>query len=323
MPPANLSAAGRWRRLITVIGLNASVDRTLVVPDMRLGAVLRVAEEERTAGGKGVNVARCLRQMGLSVRLVTLLGADSGRWVGREMQAMGVDLVAVPAAQPTRMCDVVIDPAGGHPTVLNGAGPQVTAAEWRALDRAVQDALAMAAGDLVVATGSLPPGVPVDAYAVWTEAARRRGAWLLVDASGEALRYACMARPDLVKVNANELREAFGGEAGQTAVVGALLAGGVGQVVVTDGGRGADAWGPDWRLHVDALPAPLVNPVGCGDAFTAGLVAARAAKSTPGEALCTAAACAAASLARRTPGLGHGVDVAALSRQATVRPWPT
>lgn len=309
--------------LVSVIGLNASVDRTLVVPGARLGAVMRVEAEHRTAGGKGINVARCLRQLGHEVHLVTVLGGGTGAFVRDALRQMGATVTAVATEGDTRVCDVVLDPAAGHPTVLNTAGPEITTEAWEATDAAVLRRIASPDAGIVVATGSLPPGVPSDAYARWTRAARERGLRFALDASGEALRAACDERPWLVKVNAHELSDAFGPDRPVADIARGLLARGISHVVVTDGPEGARMWSEGGSaLRAAPFAHGVVNPIGCGDAMMAGVVSAFAAGGGAEEALRLGTACAAANLAHVTPGLGDASDPEAWAGEVVLEEAP-
>ncbi len=239
--------------MILTVTLNAALDVTYVVDALVVHGTNRVREVHERAGGKGVNVARVLHALGHDV--VATGFANDG--VRRELQAAGIPEEFVATAG--RRTVTVVD--GADATVLNEPGSIVSSAQWTSLVTRFQ-ALA-ADADAVVLAGSLPPGVPADAYARLGRASR---APVLLDTSGSALRAGLAARPAVVKPNRAELAEL--GES-----PGALLDLGAAAVVVSCGADGLVAVTGDggWR----ALPPERVegNPTGAGDAVVAALAA--------------------------------------------------
>jgi fructose-1-phosphate kinase PfkB-like protein len=181
---------------------------------------------------------------------------------------------------------------GGRVTVLNEPGPPVTAELWRAYEAAIAGALDGA--DVLVCSGSLPPGAPVDAYARLVELAHSRGVVAVVDVAGAALEAALQARADVVVPNLGEAEALLHGardedvdaaadarpraaaaaielvgRGARVAVVTAAAAGAALAVVDQDHGDGGAWW-------LAAPPASVSNPIGAGDAFAAGLAAALA-----------------------------------------------
>ncbi|SEL48295.1 1-phosphofructokinase family hexose kinase [Streptacidiphilus jiangxiensis] len=217
--------------MIVTVTLNAALDVTYVVEGgVRPGATHRVRSVSERAGGKGVNTARVLASQGEPVLALGLAGGTAGAALRADLGAAGVPhrftavagatrrTVAVVAAPPTAP-DGPDGPDGpdtgsgatGEVTGFWEPGPQVTAAEWArfvadfgaALDHGVR---------AVVLAGSLPPGVPRDAYAQLVRLASGAGVPTLVDADADALREALAARPTLVKPNAEEALRALGAE---------------------------------------------------------------------------------------------------------------
>ncbi|MGC0339815.1 tagatose 6-phosphate kinase [Streptomyces sp. SLBN-8D4] len=175
----------------------------------------------------------------------------------------------VPVTGSTRRTIAVVDERSGDTTQLNEPGPTVTPAEWSALQEAYEDLVPSVAA--VALCGSLPPGVPVGAYAGLIRTAKAAGVPVLLDTSGEALRRGVAARPDVLKPNAAELAELTGSHEplratqdarrrGARAVVASL--GKEGLLAATAEGR--------WRA---TPPAPVPgNPTGAGDSVAAGLL---------------------------------------------------
>lgn len=286
--------------MILVVSPNTALDRTLVVPGLALGRVFRVAEEISVAGGKGGNVARFLHALGVPVTLVAVLGGHVGRRVREHLDAVGVPVVDIPVQGETRICDVLLDPQGGHPTVVNGQGPPLAPEDVEALVGAVQTHLPRARG--LVLSGSLPPGAPTDLYRRLIALAQERGIPAYLDASGPPLAAGIEAGPHVVKVNREEFALLAGqhpeGEAGAAQQ---LLTRGTAAVVLTDGARGARLYTEGGLFTLPARKVAAVNPVGCGDAFLAGFIAGLERRGDLRHALAVAVAVSGAKAARLAP----------------------
>ncbi|MCL7425165.1 1-phosphofructokinase family hexose kinase [Streptomyces sp. YS415] len=256
--------------MILTVTLNTALDITYRVPALRPHASHRVSEVLERPGGKGLNVARVLAALGHEVTATGFTGGTTGRVVRELLTADGgvVDAL-VPLAGTTRRTIAVVDDLTGDTTQLNEPGPVVTPAEWSAFQQTYDRLLASA--DAVALCGSLPPGVPVGAYAGLVRAARAAGVPVLLDTSGEPLRRAVAARPDLIKPNADELAELTGSHEPLRATRDARRRG-ARTVVASLGADGLLAHTPQGRWRA-VPPAPLRgNPTGAGDAAVAGLL---------------------------------------------------
>jgi 1-phosphofructokinase len=286
--------------MIVTVTLNPSLDRTLLVPRLERGDVIRAEGTLTDPGGKGVNVARALAAHGDAVVAVLPAGGAVGRAVVALLGDTGVAVVAVAIAGTTRANVTVVEP-DGTTTKLNEPGPELSDAELQLLIDAVAREAVVA--EWVVVAGSLPPGLGSGVFDRLSAAAHEQNARWALDTSGEALLQALAARPDVVKPNRAELAEALGFDA---ASVGDVIRG---SQIMRD--RGADAvvcsLGADGAVLVDAGGAwhargPRVavrNTVGAGDALLAGFVHAG---GTGPAALRTGVAWATAAI--RTEGTG-------------------
>ncbi|RZS44837.1 tagatose 6-phosphate kinase [Herbihabitans rhizosphaerae] len=254
--------------MILTVTLNLALDVTYEVPRLVPHHSHRVNAVHARAGGKGINVARVLRRLGETAVVTGFAGGATGSAVRADLVEV-IDAL-VPVAGETRRTVAVVSTADGDATVLNEPGPVVSPEEWAAfLTRYAQ---LLADADVVVLSGSLPPGLAGDAYAVLVRLAREHGVLSIVDTSGDPLRAAVAARPDLVKPNAVELFEVTG-ETDHLAAAGALRTAGAGAVAASLGGNGLLLSTVDgsWLARV---PEPLRgNPTGAGDACVAALAA--------------------------------------------------
>ncbi|MFF7990651.1 1-phosphofructokinase family hexose kinase [Kitasatospora xanthocidica] len=284
--------------MILTVTLNAALDVTYRVDRLRPRESNRVQAKAERAGGKGVNVARVLHALGRDTVVTGFAGGTAGAALRSDLAAAGVPERLLPITGETRRTVAVVDASAGDTTILLEPGPPVPTGDWdRLLDHL--DGL-LPRVSAAVFSGSLPPGVPEDAYGRLVRLAHEHRVPAVVDADGAALRAALPAGPDLVKPNAAELAAATG-LTDPLAAAGALLDGGAGAVVASLGpgglialtGQGGWRAGPPERL--------TGNPTGAGDAavaaLTLGLVDATPWPERLAEAVALSAAAVRAPLA--------------------------
>ncbi|MFF9583043.1 1-phosphofructokinase family hexose kinase [Streptomyces achromogenes] len=288
--------------MILTVTLNTALDITYRVRSLRPHASHRVSEVAERPGGKGLNVARVLAALGHEVTVTGFAGGHTGA-VLRAMlaEAPGAPADAlVPVSGATRRTVAVVDERTGDTTQLNEPGPQISPAEWAAFLGRYQELLPGASA--VALCGSLPPGVPVGAYAGLVRAARSAGVPVLLDTSGEPLRRGVAARPDVIKPNTEELAELTGSHEPLRATQDARRRG-AHAVVASLGADGLLAVTPEghWRA---APPAPVRgNPTGAGDSAVAGLLSGLVERLPWPDRLARAAALSAATV--RAPAAGE------------------
>jgi tagatose 6-phosphate kinase len=263
--------------MIVTFTANPALDVTYRTAELRLGAEHRVAAPVVRAGGKGINVARTLRALGHDPLVLAPAGGPEGEVLRAGLERDGVAHRLVPVAGATRRTVTVVD-AGGTATGLNETGPGISGPEWEALRAQVRAALRTAG--VLVLSGSLPPGLPVDAYGVLAADARGLGVPVVVDTSGAALSAASAAGPALVKPNAAELRAATGidvtGVEGVVRAARALIDAGAGAVLASLGADGMVLVPGRDAAPLHCRPpagVAVVNPTGAGDAAVAAAAA--------------------------------------------------
>jgi tagatose 6-phosphate kinase len=285
--------------MILCIALNPALDVTYTVAGVRWHAGNRVTSVAQRAGGKATNVARVLHALRHRAVVTGFRAGESGEVVARDLADAGVAEAFLPVPGETRRTLAVVDTAAGDATGFWEPGPTVPAERWAAFLHHYRGLLAGAA--VVVLSGSLPPGVPGDAYAILVAAARKAGVPAIVDADGPALVAAAGAGPDIVKPNADELRAATGRD-DPAAGAADLLSRGAGAVVVSRGAEGLLAATPGQRWTVRP-PARLAgNPTGAGDACVAALAAGLATAADWPARLAMAVALSASAVLRPLAG---------------------
>ncbi len=257
--------------MILTVTLNAALDVTYSLDHAKLGGVNRVTAVSSRAGGKGINVARTLAALGEAGIISGFAGGAAGRAIREDAAATGLLDRLTPIAGESRRTLTIAE--RDRVTLLNEPGPQVSDQEWK---RFVEE-FGLLARDCraVVLSGSLPPGVPEDAYAVLARMAKRASVPSLLDADGEALRAGLRGRPEVVKPNADELASLTGRPCRTVselvAAAGDLRSAGAEAVVVTRGPGGLLA-ATDEGTWVGAAPQHMSgNATGAGDAVAAAL----------------------------------------------------
>jgi 1-phosphofructokinase family hexose kinase len=286
--------------MIITVTLNAAIDKTLAVPNFRLGRRHRAVEQTAMAGGKGVNVARALRALGQPVIATGVAGGPTGTRIVEHLTEEGILNDFVRIREESRTSTAVVDPTSGEQTEINERGPQVSAGE---LELFVDKLLYLAKGAAVcVFAGSLPRGVEADLYGRLIEEMRRLGVTTVIDSEGEPLLMATRKAPDVVSPNEIEAEglvgHEFSDEDDRRRALGEMVEMGAREGIMTldDGCLAVLGEGADRHLYRATLePLEPVSSVGSGDAFLAGFVAARYGGRDAESCLRFAVACGAES----------------------------
>jgi 1-phosphofructokinase family hexose kinase len=294
--------------MIITVTLNAAIDKTLAVPNFRLGRRHRAVEQTAMAGGKGVNVARALRALGQPVIATGIAGGPTGTRIVEHLTEEGILNDFVRIREESRTSTAVVDPTSGEQTEINEYGPEVSELE---LELFVDKLLYLAKGAAVcVFAGSLPRGVDGSLYGRLIEEMKRLDVLTVLDSEGEPLRAATRRGPDIVSPNELEAEglvgHEFSDDEDRRIAVGEMIEMGAREAIMTlpEGCLAMLGEGAERCLYRATLePLEPVSTVGSGDAFLAGFVAARYGSSSAGECLRFAVACGAES----TQHFGAGV----------------
>lgn len=286
--------------MILTITLNAAIDRTVAVPNFRLGHRHRAVESRTVAGGKGINVARALKLLGRPVIATGFSGGPTGNRLLEQLRAEAVLTDFTRIAGETRINLAVIDPTSGEQTEINERGPAVSPEE---VERFVARLEYLADGaSLCVLAGTLPPGAGDDLYARLVKDLSERGVPVVLDAEGGAMLAGIRAGASVVTPNEREAEELVGQEFADRGDLAHGLAElvrlGAGEAAITrpDGCVAVVGEGVERRfLEVRTEPLEPVSTVGSGDAFLAGYVAARYDGRPSDECLAYGVACGAES----------------------------
>jgi len=261
-------------RRIATLTLNPSIDVAYEFAELRPTVKIRCSEERYAPGGGGLNVARVLARFGHRASCYYLSGGRTGATLDRLLLHAGLERRPLPITGDTRVCFNSLETGTGLEYRFVPKGPEVSAAEWQTCLHAVETTRC----DYLVASGSLPRGVPVDFYARLAALARARGFRLVLDTSGEALR-AGLAEGGvyLVKPSETEIAALAGEEIADldayAAAAEAVVADGQAELVaLTLGPRGGILASSDGTEFVPVPQVEARSAVGAGDSTVAGMV---------------------------------------------------
>ena len=297
---------------ILTVTMNPAVDVSTSAAQVTPTHKLRCAAPRHFPGGGGINVARVVQRLGGDVAALYPVGGLPGQQLRRMVDDEGVRSLCLDIGGDTRESFSVLDRARQQEYRFVLPGPVLTSAEWQAcLDRI---AALTPPPHYLVASGSLPPGVPDDFYARLATLARALGSQFVLDSSGPALAAALGAGVFLVKPSLRELRELSGQPLASApewqAAAQALVAGGQAQVVALSlGERGALLVTADAVCAVPALAVPVASTTGAGDSFVGAMVWALARGDDLRSAFRHGVAAGAATLLSQGSALCQAADV--------------
>lgn len=298
---------------IATLTLNPAMDLSTGVERVEPTRKLRCSLPHYDPGGGGINVARVVATLGGDAVAVYPAGGPFGDMLQRMLAALGVEQVRVPIAGDTRESFTVDEGDTGQQYRFVLPGPELAAAEQQAcLDAiAALDPLP----DFVVLSGSFPPGVALDFFDAVAALARRIGARLVLDCSGEALQYAAgQGGIHLLKPSLSELATLAGGkvegEAAQEAALRSLIARGVAEIIVLSlGGEGAVLASKEGIERFPPLDVPVRSAVGAGDSMVGAIVLALSRGRSLHEAVRYGIAAGSATIMRPGTELCRAEDV--------------
>jgi len=305
---------------IATVTLNPTIDQTVFIPNFRAGEVNRVARNQFDPGGKGVNVAWYLADYGFPISVTGFLGEENIQIFERLFTQKKIEDRFVRIDGRTRSNIKIVDEDNQETTDINFPGQTPTAADIQDLFQIVEQMTADC--DWFVLAGSIPAGCPPDIYRGLVELIKQRGRAVAVDTSGEALRLALPAGPNLVKPNIDELQELearpLKTEAEVIEAARNWLSYGMETVIVSMGGDGA--------LFVEEREVVLAQPptvtvkstVGAGDAMVSGTVAGKSRGASLAECARLGTAFSLSAISRVGAGLPSLAVIEAFVSQVVV-----
>lgn len=255
--------------------MNPSVDIAYQLPTFKLDDVNRVSNVNKSAGGKGLNVTRVLKEIDEDLTATGLVGGDLGNYIKSQLDQGAIHHDFYQIKGNTRNCIAILHE--GLQTEILESGPTISDVEGEAFKNHFESLLKDA--EVVSISGSTPSGLATDYYVELIMIANAKEVPVVLDTSGESLRQVLLSghKPKVIKPNVDELSQLLGRELDKdlNLLKEALqdsLFNGVEWVIVSLGSEGAFAKHHDLYYKVDIPTIDIVNPVGSGDSTVAGIV---------------------------------------------------
>ncbi|KAB2952110.1 1-phosphofructokinase [Heliorestis acidaminivorans] len=280
--------------MIVTITLNPAVDTCYYVSSFLLGETNRSDQYVKTAGGKGLNVSKVLKQLGADVIATGFLGGTTGQFIAEEVQKKSIISRFTQCKEDTRNCIAIIDQAGQHTEMLE-RGPKITEEEAKKFFQDLTELYKLREIQAIVASGSIPAGLGKDYYCHLIREAKFRKIPFILDTSGDALKEAIQAEPYLIKPNISEVASLLEREIRTEREVLLALQDEklriIPNIVISLGAGGAMAR-CDKEIYKVIIPTIEVkSPVGSGDAMVAGMAYEITKKSTNEQVLRVGTTC--------------------------------
>jgi len=271
---ADVNGAGNLRSIVTLT-VNPALDVSTSTERVLSGHKMRCAATRLDPGGGGINVARVIQRLGGRTLSIYAAGGPTGKAYRQLIEAAHIPALVVPILGSTRESFTVDETSTGKQFRFVLQGPELREDEWRACLELLSETIVP--GGFLVASGSLPPGVPTDFYARVARIARSRSVQCAVDAGGSALAEALTEGVFLVKPSRHELEEYLGArldsEQSQLDAISRLVSqGGAEYVALTLGASGAVLASAAGIIRIPAPDVTVQSTVGAGDSFLGALV---------------------------------------------------
>jgi 6-phosphofructokinase 2 len=308
---------------IVTLTLNPAVDMASTAASVRPTHKVRTVDEHLDPGGGGINVARVVHVLGGDALALVMTGGVTGRLIEDLLDQAGVHWRSLPIRGRSRISLNVHDRQSGLEYRFVPEGPMVEPDEWRHALDVLRDVEA----DWIVASGSLPRGVPDDFYAQAAAIAAQRGQHFVLDTSGPALRAGIGSGVTLLKMSLGELEFLTAHELADPQAradeIGKLIRRGSARIIAVSLGRdGAIIATDETTILLPALEVEARSAVGAGDSFLAGLVIGLARGLPPRQALALGTAAGGAAVMSFGTARVHQADVESFYRALCGQPDP-
>ncbi|UCC95226.1 MAG: 1-phosphofructokinase family hexose kinase [Candidatus Omnitrophota bacterium] len=306
---------------ILTITLNPAIDKTVFVPHFKIGKDFREKKLYLSAGGKGINVSRVLKRLKETSIASGFLGGGDGTYMQKQLGKERIKHDFCEIKNNTRTSLTILDPMQNTITRVLERGPQITKKELNNFRKKFSSLLRYCR--YVIFSGRNIPGAPDSFYGELIALAKKKNIFTVLDTSGRALALALKEKPFMIKPNLKEIEQIAGKRLSSFSqmkqAVYRLKNCGIQIIALTLGSRGTIVF--DGKEMIVAAPPKVErrSPVGCGDAFIGGFVAAHAHKENLKECVRIAVACGAANALSVNPGFINLKDIKTLYRQVTLR----
>ncbi len=305
--------------MITTVTPNPMLDKTVYVDTIRRGMVQRATKIEMIVGGKGVNVSRQLKRLGIETVATGFIGGEVGTLIERLLDEEGITRDFIRIAGMTRE-GLTYRESDGTVTAVFEPPHRVTHQETEQLVERVKSMIPRS--DWIVCSGSAPCPQADDVFATIVQLASERSVKTVVDSYGLVCRNAAQSNPTILKMNKDEYEQTFGkkilGQSDYHAAFDELLGQGISCCIVTDGPRALYAATTEKRWKITPPRINSVNPTGSGDSMIAGMLYGYTHDWDTEKALRFGVAAGASNAQRWEVANSSLEDITALESQVTI-----
>ena len=258
---------------VLTITMNPSIDKTILLEKFQVYGLNRIQNARLDPGGKGINVARVLKNFHVNVTVSGLIAGQQGKLLLEQLKHAGIQMDFMEIEGETRTNLKIVDESVNKTTEINESGFTVSSDIMKSFLEKLETLAKQAS--IVILGGSLPPGLPTDFYAQCITIAKEAGAKVLLDADDDAFAKGLEAVPYAVKPNIHELeayfQEKFESHQRVAEAAQRLLGMGIEIVIVSMGSDGAIVADHQHVYKVDSWDIPIKSTVGAGDSMVGAL----------------------------------------------------
>lgn len=310
--------------MILTVTLNPALDKNYVVDNFALTGIHRVQSMSTIPAGKGLNVSRVLRQLGIPTKATGILGGHTGKLIQAKLNEEQVANDFVWIRAESRCSILIVDQTNQVHTEVIEPGPTIPQGALGRLNKKLKELAPQSSW--VVFSGSPPPDTSPQVYFHMIKLVQKAGAKVALDTRGPWLKAGIKAQPDLIKPNWDEFQELVGPCYSTVQAFDKarhLVTKGVETVVVSMGSKGALAvHGAEAYAVQNLPPIEVISPVGSGDSLVAGLLATLQRGGEFPEALRDGVAIATSNAAHFGAGIFDFEQVAYLKKEISVEKIP-
>jgi len=259
---------------VITVTMNPAIDQVIELDHFIIGSMNRAKSSTPMLGGKGINVARVLAGFGVPVITTGFFGENSRDFLQSVLKSEGIENAFQYVSGEVRVNLKIHDAASGYTSEINQPGFSVSKKQWNLFLQTMSNLLDQASA--LVLTGSIPDGVPNNAYYLLTKMAAEKHIPVFLDADGQNLQFGLQGKPFCVKPNRDEL-ELFAGRtlATEQELIMAMIEFrnyGVSLIASTMGAQGILMLNDSTVWKIDALPITPACATGAGDSVFAAMV---------------------------------------------------
>ena len=254
--------------MIYTVTLNPSIDYIVRLDKVLIGSVNRMDNDDKFAGGKGINVSRVLKRLGIENTATGFIGGFTGKFITDTLEEEGISSHFVEVEQDTR---INVKIKADAETEINGPGPEISSQKLEELEKFLSS---LTSEDTVVFAGSSPKNLGNIVYKELIGLTRKTGAQVVCDFEGQTLLDSLEFEPLLVKPNNHELGDIFGVRLESLDQIESyarqILAKGAQHVIISMAGDGALLVTQEGTYFAKPIKGNVKNSVGAGDSMVAG-----------------------------------------------------